>query len=220
MVRLIFDCSVPFCFYILREKVSVALFERYADILYTTGRKAASFDEQSSRRGERASGIGPKGQRRAKVKNMSKSVRREKDRKSKVTTMVATLKNRRHGRERVSTVFSMLLNQTVSQSIKQSIEQSNQIKNQTISKKKKFTHRLRIRKPHGTQRLHLYPFLNKTIHVRWLPLPSHCLFPFQVRRRRWNYTTPHVPKKIIQPKNKKTISTTASPPVVCFPCTL
>jgi hypothetical protein len=143
-----FDGSVQFRFYILGKEEAVWSFSResYADIPYTTtGRKAASFDEQSSRRSERYGTEWAK-----KSKKMSKSARREKDSMYKLTTTTTTLKSRRHDRESPSSQCCRT-NQTVSQPIKQAAV--NRAVNQTrskikqISKKKKFTHLLRIRKP-------------------------------------------------------------------------
>jgi hypothetical protein len=109
---------------------------------------------------------------------------------------------------------------SVNQSSKQSTEQSNQIKNQTSQQKKKFTHLLRIRKPPlNAKTPPVSPFLkqNGTCTLASTPLappvPAISHFGFEGGV---GTTTPHVLKKINQPKNNKTIPTTAFPPIV-FP---
>jgi hypothetical protein len=129
---------------------------------------------------------------------------------------------RQKTRSRVS-FFSMLSNQPNSQSTNQASRsqpssQPDQIKNQTIRKKKFYTSSTYQKTPIERKDSTCIPFLkqNGTCALASTlapPVPATSHFGFEGGV---GTTTPHVLKKINQPKNNKTIPTTAFPPVV-FP---
>jgi hypothetical protein len=138
---------------------------------------------------------------------MSKSGKREKDRTSKVTTMIATLKSRRHASESRLSSQCRQTKQSVNRAVKPDQKPNNQ-------QKKKFTHRLRIRGPIERKRLHLYPFFKQNDTCTLASTPLAPLIP--ARRSRFEggvETTTYVLEKITQPnsRTRKTIPTTAFP---------